>query len=173
MRTIITGLITSLVLGGLIYPQEKAAEKPLPVSKQLAKLPPLPSKSKTDQPAPPAPPPLASADQPPPPPPPSPRHFDVVLPIAIAGVPWASSEFQLPPGEVSVNWVAIGPGNSDVSSGIDVTVLSPQMLFKPAPNGAARWVVLPPGANVRILAQRKEFAGPFQVRASVELRATQ
>lgn len=59
MRTAISTFITSLVLCGPSYPQERAAETPLPVSKQLTKLPPLPllSKSKTDPPAPPDPPP--------------------------------------------------------------------------------------------------------------------
>jgi hypothetical protein len=173
MHKVTIGLIASFLLCSSTYPQDKAGEKPAPVSKQFAKLPKLPpvSKSNAGQPAPPPPPPTAGQPAPPAPPPSPPRYFDVLLPAAAATAPWAASDFQLPPGEVSVNWVALGPGNTDVSSGIDLTVLSPQIFYKPATNGAARLVILPPGANVRVLAQRKGFAGPFQVRASIELRA--
>ena len=82
-------------------------------------------------------------------------------------------DFQLPPGELSVNWVAVGPGNSDVSSGIDVTVLSPQLYCKPSPSGVFHLAIFPPGANIRVVAQRKGFSDAFQLRVSFEIRNAQ
>lgn len=170
MRIAMIGVIAMLC--SPIFSQEKKAEAPLPVSSKFAKLPKLPPIPKLKAQRPDAPPP-PDVNAPPPPPPAPPRHFDVVLPLVVANVPWGASDFQLPPGQISVTWVAVGPGNADVSSGIDVTVLSPQLFFKPTSSGAARLIIPPPGANVRILAQRKAFAGGFQVRASIDLISAQ
>jgi hypothetical protein len=78
-------------------------------------------------------------------------------------------DFQLPPGELSVKWVAVGSGQSDVSKEIDVTVISPQLCFRASPTGASQVFIPPSGANMRVIARRKNLAGAFQVRVSIDL----
>jgi len=142
---------------------------------QTAGKPPSASPSLPSLPPPPPPPPPAEPngqDAPPPPPAPPPvaantKHYEFPL-----GSVWAQGlyqDFQLPAGQVTIKWFAVGPDQSDVSNGIEVTVASPALFTHTSPGGASEMFIGPGAGNVRILARRTSYPGPIAVKISLDL----
>jgi hypothetical protein len=138
--------------------QTQEQKKPPPVSSSLPPLPPPPEVGPVP-------------DVPPQPPPPLggyPKHYEFVMPVgpALQGV---SQDFQLPPGQITVKWVAVGSAQSDVSNGVEVTVLSSSLYFRTSPSGTSEMFIGSPGANMRAIARRKNYTGGFSVKVSIDL----
>jgi hypothetical protein len=90
--------------------------------------------------------------------------------MRVGTLPGAYEDFQLPPGDVTFKWAAAGPGQVNVSNGIDIAVVSPQLNVRLLPAGNLQQLSIPlGGANMRVVARRKTFAGAFDVAVSIDL----
>jgi hypothetical protein len=112
-------------------------------------------------------------DAPPPQPPPPltgyPKHFEIPLMVDPTHL-GAYSDFSLPPGQIqSVKWTAVGPAQTNVSSGVEVLVFSPSLYFRTSPSGTPETFIGPGNGNTRALARRKDYTGAFSVNVSIDL----
>lgn len=139
--------------------QTQQDKKPPPASSSLPPLPPPPELGPVP-------------DVPPQPPPPIPGYpkqyqFALTVPPALQGT---YTDFQLPPGQVSLKWVAVGPAQKDVSNDVELTVQATSLYCRPSPDGTSKMFFIGPGAvNMRVIAQRKNYTGAFLVNVSIEL----
>ena len=159
------GLTTLCVFAGAAQPQK--GEQPAPVNPVLTMLPVAP---KLETPLPPVSPPSQDSTRPPaPPPPPLSRHFAIPL-IAQANSEGVYFDFALPGGRLAgMRWVAVGPGNVNVTSDIEVALMSPSMLVRLSPTGETELLIDQRGGNVRAIARKKKPMGAVQIMLSIDL----
>lgn len=140
--------------------QTQPSQKPPAVSSGA---PPLPPPPELDMPK--------DALLPPPPPPLTgyPKRLDYSLSAGQFQI-GSYQDIILPPGQIrSVKWVALGPAQTDVSSGVEVLVYSPSFYFRTSPSGTSETFIGPGNQYMRVFARRKDYKGAFLVNVSIDL----
>jgi hypothetical protein len=142
----------------LVAGQGGPGQKPQPVSPASPALPPQPE-----------PEPIPEIAPPPPPPAQPQRYQPLVFDIRVDGrLPWALREFWLPPSQKPlIQWSAVGPGGAPITSGIDLELVASAPMVRLLPKGGLELATGDTAPNVRLIARRTNYRGPFRVDVTI------
>jgi hypothetical protein len=150
---------------------EATAQQPRTEAKPVSSALPAPQALSDFAAKPVTPPAQAPGDRPVPPPPPQTLLFSI--PVAIgAATPanqWVTRTVQLPGGQISFKWLAVGPGNVDVTNDIEVAVTSPSMWMMGSINGSGLLMINQGGGNVTVAVRKRKTMGPVSASVTVDI----